>query len=239
MKTNLMLTRAAVLGAILAVAALFCAKIPVASGQAPASTLPVNFEEVKAAYDGITDYRCVFTKTEFLDGRMKTEKMEMLFRKPHDIKFAWITPKKGQKAAYLKGRNSDKLRARKGGLLSMIAVNLDPLGGKAMDDNRHPITQAGIGFLIAKTLEDIAKGQHELKYTGDEDMEGRSCYHLVFTSQGARGFHYGLRTEFWIDKELKLPIQSKHFDYDNRWIETYSYSQLKLNVGLRDNDFEI
>jgi negative regulator of sigma E activity len=165
--------------------------------------------------------------------------MEMLFRKPQDVKFMWIAPKKGQKAVFLKGQNDDKLRARKGGLLSMVAVNLDPLGDRAMEDNRHPITQAGIGYLIQRTLEDIAKGQYELKYLGDEPLDDRPCYHIEFTSKGAKGYHYGLKTEFWIDKELKLPIQSKHFDYDNRWIETYSYGQLKLNVGLRDSDFEI
>jgi outer membrane lipoprotein-sorting protein len=201
--------------------------------------LPISFDEVSAAYRLISDYRCIFTKSELLDGRMKQEKMEMLFRKPHDVKLAWITPKKGQKAAYLQGRNGDKLRARKGGMLSLVAVNLDPLGDRAMEDNRHPITQAGIGYLIQKTLEDIAKGQNELRNLGDQELEGRPCWHLEFVSKGPKDFHYALRTEFWIDKELKLPIQSKQFDHQNRWIETYTYSQLKLNVGLQDSDFEI
>jgi outer membrane lipoprotein-sorting protein len=226
-------------GMLLAAAALSTGKGAGATRQAEASPLPVSFEDVNAAYLKVDDYRCVFSKTEFLEGRMKQEKMEMLFRKPHDVKFAWITPKKGQKAVFLQGRNDNKLRARKGGLLSLIAVNLDPLGDRAMEDNRHPITQAGLGYLIQKTLEDIAKGQFELKYLGDQPVEGRPCWHLEFASKGPQGFHYALRTEFWIDQELKLPIQSKHFDYDNRWIETYTYSQLKLNVGLRDSDFDI
>jgi outer membrane lipoprotein-sorting protein len=233
------ITGVAVLGIVVAVGALARPEISAAAGVQNTSSLPITFEKIKATYESVHDYRCIFSKNEFLKGRMKLEKMEMLFRKPQDIKFMWIAPKKGQKAVFLKGQNDDKLRARKGGLLSMVAVNLDPLGDRAMEDNRHPITQAGIGYLIQRTLEDIAKGQYELKYLGDEPLDDRPCYHIEFTSKGAKGYHYGLKTEFWIDKELKLPIQSKHFDYDNRWIETYSYSQLKLNVGLRDSDFEI
>jgi outer membrane lipoprotein-sorting protein len=232
------------LAALALLCAVFGPRLPqsglVALGYSPETpNLPITFEEVKAAYDQVQDYKCVFSKTELLEKKMLKETMELFFSKPFNVKMVWLQPKKGQKAAYREGKNNNKVRARKGGILGMVAVNLDPTGERAMEDNRHPITQAGIGYLIQKTLEDIAKGQNELKYLGDEPVAGRDCYHLEFMSKGPRNYHYGLRTEFWIDKELRLPIQSKHFDYDNQWIETYTYAQLKLNMGLKDSDFEI
>lgn len=239
-RINLLGTAATLLSLVLIVWFIRASHLLMASSRTEAGDdLPITFDEIKAVYDKVEDYTCIFSKTERIDKQMNLQKMQMYFKKPFNVKFVWIKPKKGQKAVYREGKNENKLRARKGGFLGIIAVNLDPLGHRAMEDNRHPIIQAGIGFLIQKTLDDIAKAQYELKYLGDETVEGRTCYHIEFLSKGASGYHYGLRSEFWIDKELRLPIQSKHFDYDNQWIESYTYSQLKLNAGLKDSDFEI
>ena len=41
----------------------------------------------------------------------------------------------------------------------------------------------------------------------------------------------------WIDLENGLPIKSEFFDWDLIKVGSYGYKDLKLNVGLTENDF--
>ena len=76
---------------------------------------------------------------------------------------------------------------------------------------------------------------------------------LKLTESGGRGephpvrrpefLHYRVRV--YIDNELGLPIRFEAYDWPRRarvepeLLEEYSYMHLKLNVGLRDIDFDV
>ena len=75
--------------------------------------------------------------------------------KPQSIYFKFQRPAHGREAIYIAGRHGGKVLAHDVGLNKILAgtLQLDPTSSRAMEDCRHPITEAGIGPL----LETLAK----------------------------------------------------------------------------------
>ena len=69
---------------------------------------------------------------------------------PKSIYFKFVNPYKGREAIYVEGRNSGRILAHDVGVTKLLAgtMELDPASARAMEENRHPITDAGIGALI-------------------------------------------------------------------------------------------
>lgn len=197
------------------------------------------FHEMVNRFQAIRDYRCLLVKEERIENRWETEKMTLLFRKPLDIKLSWLEPHAGQQALYRQGKNNNRIRAHRGGLLRFLAINLDPLSKEAMEHTRYPITHAGLGSILEATMADISRGQCETLMLGEAFQDNRSCIHLQFRSLGARGFHQSMVTDFWMDKNLKLPIRLTMFDYEKQMIGNYFFSHMEVDVGLTDKDFEL
>lgn len=50
--------------------------------------------------------------------------------------------------------------------------------------------------------------------------------------------YYGGRAELMVDKETHLPVKATTWDWAGKLYETYSYKDIKLNVGLSPKDFD-
>ena len=50
--------------------------------------------------------------------------------------------------------------------------------------------------------------------------------------------YYGGQTEFHVDKETSIPVRVIIRDWQGRLYEQYDYSDIKLNVGLTNKDFD-
>ena len=113
--------------------------------------------ESQARYDRVEDYTCTFYKRERIAGRMTPlHIMSMKVRtKPQSIYFKFQQPAHGREAIYIAGRHGSKVLAHDVGLNKILAgtLALEPTSSRAMEDCRHPITEAGIGPL----LETLAK----------------------------------------------------------------------------------
>jgi Protein of unknown function (DUF1571) len=206
-----------------------------------------------ARYDRVEDYTCTFYKRERIAGHMTPlHIMDMKVRtKPQSIYFKFQQPAQGREAIYIAGRHSGKVLAHDVGLNKIIAgtLQLEPTSSRAMEDFRHPITEAGIGPL----LETLAKrwavelNSEESIITFNDDMVvgPRRCTMIESTHphRQPQFLHHMVRV--YIDQEHGLPIRFEAYDWPkNRHAhpelsEEYSYSQLKLNVGLRDIDFDV
>ena len=70
--------------------------------------------------------------------------------RPRSVYLKFRQPAAGREAIYVEGRNDGKVLAHDVGLGRLIAgtLHLDPDGSRAMEDCRHPITEAGIGPLL-------------------------------------------------------------------------------------------
>ena len=118
-----------------------------------------------------------------------------------------------------------------------------------MEDCRHPITEAGIGPL----LDTLAKrwavelNPDESKVTFNDDMVvgPNRCTMIESTHPIRRPEFLHYRVRVFIDQDLGLPIRFEAYDWPKRpqaepeLLEEYTYMHLKLNVGLRDIDFDV
>src|SRR5262249_10899268 len=106
----------------------------------------------KASFAKVKDYRFVFYKRERIDGQLTAQHViHMKIRnQPLSIYAKFSRPKSGREAIYVTGRHGGKAVVHDVGLGKLIAgtVKLDPKGSMAMEDCRHPITEAGIGHMI-------------------------------------------------------------------------------------------
>jgi hypothetical protein len=116
-----------------------------------------------------------------------------------------------------------------------------------MRGNRYPITEFGIQRLVERML---LLGEQELKHQECEVQVDES--HLVAERVCRRievrhpvrrpHFAYHL-ARIYVDEELQLPIRFEAYDWptdesnEPLLIEDYTYSDLRVNVGLSDRDF--
>jgi outer membrane lipoprotein-sorting protein len=49
--------------------------------------------------------------------------------------------------------------------------------------------------------------------------------------------YYGARIDMWIDDELHLPLRAEIYDADGNMFERFEHRDLRVNVGLGDEDF--
>jgi outer membrane lipoprotein-sorting protein len=199
---------------------------------------------MESSYARVSDYTAVFRKQERVDGKLLSEETTLLkFQKPLKVYMKWIEdPSKGTEALYVDGSNGNKLLVRRGGLLGFPTLSLDPRGSLAMTKNRHPITEVGFGYLINELQRNVKMalqhGELELIRLAEESFRGRSAMALEakFAPRAGRTYHAS-RMVCHIDTELQLPIGAAFYDEADTLIERYSYSDVKLNVGLTPLDF--
>ncbi len=200
---------------------------------------------MEASYARITDYNAIFQKQERVnEALLPEETMFLKFQKPLKVYMKWMDdPHKGNEALYVDGNNGDKLLAHhQAGLLGFLTLSVDPRGSLAMRRNRHPITEVGVGRLIDGLQRDIKTalqhGELEIIRMAEEPFHGRAAIlvEAKFTPRSGRTY-YTSRMVCHIDKELLLPVGAAFYDEHDVLFERYSYSDVKLNVGLTPLDF--
>lgn len=229
-----------------------CRCIVEASEEKSLSSESYNHEELlqmiynmEKSYSSVNDYSTIFIKQERIKSKLRDkETIKVYFKKPFNIYMEWIKdPHKGRQAVFRKGYKDDKLLVRSRILWGDRTFAIKPNGRLAMMNNRHPVTEMGLGFLI-DTITKIAKkaeANKELKlvYHGEQMIHGRTAHKIegILPEDKDRGY-YCHRAILGIDKENGLPILFEAYMWDARLYERYVYSELKLNVDVKDQVFE-
>ncbi len=203
-----------------------------------------RLRETEEALARVDNYTATFHRIEFVDGKLIPEEVTVLkFKRPFNIYMRWISPSKGQESLYVQGANNNKIRARGSGLKGLVTVNLDPTGALAMENSRHPITEAGLQNLVGTIATNVRRGLRagELvsKDHGEQTVYGRKTRELegILPKDRSKGY-YCHRCIVDVDLETKMPIKVQIFDWEDRLVESYGYELLKLNPGLSDKDFD-
>jgi hypothetical protein len=223
----------------------------------PAAPHPV--EQAKKAilacqerYRNIHDYTCLFVKRERVNGRLYApHQMLMKARsQPLSIYFKFVTPNRGREAIYVAGRYGGKVVAHDVGFGKFLAgtMKLDPNGSMAMDENRHPITEAGIGGLIdtvaRRWLVELTPEESVIRFQNNLQIDGRPCTMIESTHPRRRPNYLYQSVKLYIDHEHGLPVRFEAYDWPrepggaSELVEEYTYLKLRTNVGLRDRDFD-
>jgi hypothetical protein len=218
---------------------------PIASAKAAVAACKARFETVR-------DYTCTFIKRERINGRLSAyEVMTMKARtSPSSVYFKFRQPNAGREAIYVHGRNNGKAIVHDVGLGRLVAgtLHLDPGSRRAMDGNRHPITEAGIGFMIDTVLEGWHREMNPLDTVvtiRERVLVNKRPSTMIICSHPQRAPHFVFHeVRLYIDSELGLPLRFEAYDWPRRegeappLVEEYTYTDVQLNVGLSDHDFD-
>ncbi len=168
---------------------------------------------------------------------------------PFSVYLEMLAPRSiaGQEAIWVKGQNDDKLIGHTTGLLNVKRAYLEPAGPIAMRGNLHPIYE--IGFLnLVKKMREV--GTRDLQYpdcsvavTRDVSVGDRNCTLIEIKHQQADPkfeFHIA---KIYIDQRRDVLVGYEGFLWPEKESdppplkEKYFYTDLKINVGLTDDDF--
>lgn len=178
-----------------------------------------------------------------VDGQTKTPlSVYLTFLKPEAVK--------GREVIFVEGKNNGKMKAHEGGgfLGKLPSVWLDPHGPIAMRNQLYPITEIGIENLIDKLIEkgerDRKRDECEVKFTPGTKINGRVCTLLEVKHPVPREYFDFNIAQIFIDDELQVPVRYAAYEWPKagedkpQLLEEYTYVNMKINVGLTDQDFD-
>jgi hypothetical protein len=209
--------------------------------------------EARKSFENVQDYTATLVKREQVNGQLLPENVIALKvrNQPFSIHMRWLKPKalEGQEACYVAGRNNGMMRVKPPGMLGAMGfLNLDPRAPQAQQMSRHSITEAGIGNVIERFAQrwesERQTGKTRVRI-GEFEFSNRKCVRVESSHPGSKpGDYYAYRILIYFDKETHLPIRTECYDWpkeggkpEGDLLECFSFTDLKLNVGLTDEAF--
>ena len=225
--------------------------------------LKVAADGLKVVRNDVRDYSCVLVKRERVNGVLNDREYiytEIRNRQvvnnrivaPFSVYMRFLKPDKvrGREVIFVEGRNNNKLVAHEAAnfLKVMPPVWLKPDGRIAMRGNLYPITDVGLENLIVKLIErgerDRRFDECDVQFIEGAAINGRTCTVLV-VKHPVRRPHFDFHiARIFIDDELNLPVRYAAYDWPAtpggrpQLLEEYTYTDIKVNVGLTDRDFD-
>ena len=209
----------------------------------------------------VYDYTARLAKRESINGQVgKTSFMDVKIRcprvtaqgqqTPFSIYMKFLQPRdaSGREVLWVDGRDNNNLLAHQpGGLIGLRTFELDPTGMMAMQGQRYPIFEAGLENLVAKLIEkatrDRAAGMCEVSYRDGLALNKRPCSLIEVVHHEKRAPYEFHKAQVLIDNELNVPVRYTSYDWPKspgakpQILEQYTYINIKMNVGLTDEDF--
>jgi hypothetical protein len=212
----------------------------------------------KHLLENIRDYECLMVSAVQMNGKLRdAQYMQCKIREgnptagiPFAVYGKFLKPQSlnGQEVIWVEGKNDGNLVAHQAGLLNLTRWNLPPDGTIAMNGNKYPITEIGLVNLLELMIErgrrDRAYGECEISFDPKVEVDGRKCVLLEIRhpkKEGPYDFHLA---RIYFDIEQQLLFGYEGFDWpagpgqEPPLLEKFFYSDLRLNVGLTEADFD-
>ena len=222
--------------------------------------LEMAFDALRHIEQNVRDYTCTLVKRERVHGELlEHEFISCKIRHAHQgdrgavpfsVYLAFRKPEstKGREVIFVDGLHAGKIVAHEGGLKGRFlpTVELMPTSTLAMRGNRYPITEIGILTLTRRLIEkgerDRRQGDCQVRLIDGARVKDRVCTMLEVVHPEERPhFDFHLARVF-LDNELKMPIRYEAYGWPAAGekpplLEEYTYTDIKVNVGLTDEDF--
>lgn len=223
------------------------------SKKAGADALVAMLSEARTALGKVRDYSCTFTRQESVKGKLAAEQVaEMKVRSNPaavHVRFAKPDNVAGMEIAYSAARRNLKMRYRPSGVAGGKGFKtLDLDDSKFLTENRHPVTEWTMSAIIERVTTAVAREKTLNNpvevYTADFQFAGRNVTRYDIYTRRAHAFRYAHRVLIYVDKETKLPLRYEAYDQPKAGatggdlMEAYSFSEVKLNVGIGENSFD-
>ena len=209
--------------------------------------------KARQRFQNVQDYECRLIKQERVNGKLLPEGSATIRvrNNPFSIYLRCESPdaERGLEVCYVANQNQDKMRVHPNGLFGIFGfLSLSPRDPRALEKNRHSITEAGLGNLLDSTSRHWAmerrlnKTQVEI---ADDVINGRACTRIVTVHPDRNaGSFYGYRCVLWLDKETLLPVGAETYDWPRPGsaaggdlLERYHFLDIRCNIGLNDKVF--
>ena len=241
-------------------------EVPVRNDEHPLDpALKIAYEGLSHIRRDIQDYTATLVKRERINGDlMEQEFMDIKVRNHKEVDGRVVVPfgvylkflkpahMSGRECIWIEGANEGKLWGHEvPGIKNLVTVRLDPRGAFAMKGNRYPITDAGVETLVVRLIEkgerDRKRGECDVKFYSGAKINGRACTLLQVTHPVERPYFDFHQAQIFIDDELQVPIRYAAYHWPSvpgkklgveELEEEYTYLNMKINVGLRDADFD-
>lgn len=202
-------------------------------------TLGELLPQAEAAYAQVEDYTCQFARIERLEGKIKEHHTVFFkYRKPGHYYMKW--PGDWIELIYVDGHNDNKMTIHGGRFLEFARISVDP--ALALKYNRHTIREAGLGYVLELIKRDYQKARTDqearLSTATETSIDARPAWHFEGNFPAGKAY-YGHIVKLDFDQQTHLPVRIQVYGWQNELLEAYTYTQLKLNVGLSAVDFDI
>ena len=170
---------------------------------------------------------------------------------PFSVYTRFVAPQKklGQEGIWIKGRNDGKLIAHPpSGWTNRIRLTLEPTGMIAMSGELHPITEIGLKNLVRTLIKtgtgDLKHQECNVQIQRDVEINGVKCTLLQVTHPKRREHFEFHIAKIYIDDQRNIPIAYEGFVWPKKegdppvLQEKYYFTDIKINVGLKDIDFD-
>lgn len=226
----------------------------------------IDYATSRAEYirRNIRDYTCRLIKRERINGDLQAyqfarvkvrseQRRDGKVIEPMSVFMQYLAPAsiKDRRVLYVDGENDGKVLVRKGGnLMKHVKLTFDPHGNAVRRESNYPITDIGfdkvVDRLIDRANNDIArdpKGENtSVSYFRNAKVGERKCTHIrvVHPEPADMDFHIA---SLYVDDELRVPIRLVVYGWPAKQdakppvLEEYVYVDLRVNVGLTDEDF--
>jgi len=207
------------------------------------------------------DYTATLTNQVRVNGKLREpNKMFVKIRHPRKLedgtsipfsvymKFSEPKANAGREVIWAEGWNDGNLMVHLTGWQNLVRISLDPEGSVAMDGNLYPIYMIGMRNLLVQIRD---KGTRDSQFDPGIvtierglQLDGRSVTKIesIHPRQQPQ-FDYHI-ARIYLDEELGLPVGYEGFIWPEKegdpplLIEKYFYTDIQLNVGLTDHDFD-
>ncbi len=222
--------------------------------------LAVADASIKEIDKNIRDYKATLVSQVFADGKLQPEKYlhckirHKQTREGKEVPFSvytlFLKPEEnlGQEAIWVEGWHAGNLVAHTTGFLNVKRAYLDPEGSIAMRGNRYPIRDIGVRNLIVKMAEigtrDRAHGECEVTIKRKVEINGVKCTMLQAVHPVKRDYFEFHIARIFIDDARNIPIAYEGYVWpeqaggEPQLVEKYYYTDIEINVGLTDKDFD-
>jgi len=219
-----------------------------ASGLAATDVELLRFlERADQRYADVQDYAAIMVSRERINGVLESEPKTVLlkFQRPFKVYMKWLDgATKGREGLYVAGSHNGKfLVIEPNGIRRFFTAALEPNDRRVLDVSRHPITDVGIGRLLEIIGENVRRAfrQKALKLIdrGAGEVAGRRIREIegILPPDLTEGY-YCHRVILSFDEENQLPIRTVVYDRENQLVEDYTYTQLRINPGFTNQDFD-
>jgi len=209
--------------------------------------------EHRKAMQNIWDYTANFSKRERINGRLRKQVIKLKLRsEPFSVYLLYESKREaGRQGIYVAGKYDDCLVCKDVGFRGLAGtLRLGIQNPLVMSESRYPVTYLGIANVIDMVR---AAWEKEAKLDGvrpvveinsDAWLGEITCQQLQVIHQQQHSDIEFQITRLYFDKETGLPIQAERYGWPQEvgeeppLMEEYTYSDLKVNVGLTDADFD-